>query len=642
MSDVLATAQVNIVVNMTSLNSQLATVRSNIGSTSAVWSRNLTTLSRNINRLAAPLVAMSKIYMATFIAGSTKALHALAQMHTVEGRAWKRQVDIFRTQFQYEMARVGALLLRSPIFRTLPQWMNLLIAWLRRLDLSKVREMVKWFERAAIMWASLKAITMTVRLGAGLTGFVNAVQKMGKMIGFGGVANAVGGLGQAGSALMGAGAGAGVVGGATLKSLGRLPLDLEEKRAGAFVRAWNKAIKAGATVEAAGIAATAASHRAEARMLTDARKIARIRVAGGVIPNDLGLMSKFSGLATMLGRLTVITALVAAAFFALSGVASGLGINTKNVSEAMKMAWGWLKAGVMTVVGVLKIFSNVLFTAGRITGILIKAWASFIIFGKGFKAVWNTMKGDFTSAIDDMGTKLGNAITPLTKPGENGMPLTTLGEMAKKRAEMVGMGDENKSGRYMAGTEIVKDAQSAQNSSSVLATMKEQLEASLGIEKNTAEMAGRKESGKPFGKKEPYQMPHTPVLDVLDAQTKTLMEFKKRNSGTSDKVGPKPMTEKDIGDLYIKSVIYRGVHPELFEKPVKVPSAMPVGSGKYTASSLGVKNARASQASTGLIVAMRDNLAALIKLVSNTNGLPTANNAQRKLSFAAAYSGGGY
>src|ERR1039457_624863 len=220
MDMVLATARVQIVVNTQSLNTQLAGVQARVEMTAKKWSTSLNQLSRNINRISAPLVALSKLYMATFIAGSAKALHALAQMHTMEGFAWKRQVGIFRTQFTYEMARIGALLLKTPIFgRTLPSWMNQLIAWLRRLDLSKVREMVKWFERAAILWGSLKAITMTLRLGAGLTGLVGVLQGIGRSAKVGAVAQGLGGMSNAASGLMGAGAG--VVAGRGITSDGK-------------------------------------------------------------------------------------------------------------------------------------------------------------------------------------------------------------------------------------------------------------------------------------------------------------------------------------------------------------------------------------------------------------------------------------
>jgi len=425
---------VDVVINTGKFNTQLAGVRSNLEKTAKGWATNLTGLNRAISKIAAPILALSKMYMAAFIGGSTKALMALSKMHSVEGEAWKRQIDVFKSQFNYELARIGAILLKSPIFgRTVPQWMNQIIAWLRRLDLSKVQLMVKWFERAAIIWASFKSIKIGLGVAAGITALVAKLASIAKTLG---ITNIVGGAmsGLGGVAANMGGAAAGAAGG-TLSHKMRIDQALEEafERSKLSDKDW--AGKAG---------------RAER---TAARRAAGAGAGGAAGTAGAGAIAN-------LGALAGAAMLVVAAFTAMTGFFAGLGMDLKGPMDALRRAISRVTLGFEMLV------------TGNFAG--FKA-AAQILTGE-FRKAANTM----TAWYKDMSIKEGNRQVPLLKGGEEGLNVYTGAEMRNQLKDQIkSMGKSSGSGKYMAASEAVKNAQETQKMDQELITWQEILAASL-------------------------------------------------------------------------------------------------------------------------------------------------------------------
>jgi len=179
----------------------LSTVKKNVSGSMANFNKEIVAWNRNFSKIASPILQAAKWYMTAVTGLATKALTALYKDDSVAGKAWKRTFDVFRIRLNAEMARVGNLLLQTPIFgRTIPAWMDKLIDVLRRMDLSKVKEMVKLFEKAAIAVAVIKGISIIGKLAAGLTGVGKMIERrsvargVGESVAFGAAAG-VGGVG---------------------------------------------------------------------------------------------------------------------------------------------------------------------------------------------------------------------------------------------------------------------------------------------------------------------------------------------------------------------------------------------------------------------------------------------------------------
>lgn len=160
---------VDLALNTRDFNQQLRGVKTNLDQSMATWNRNIVTFNRNYNKITRPIIAAAKAYTAAMTAFSVKALHALYNTNSAEGKAWKTTFDVFKTRMNTEMARLGSMLLRTPIFgHTIIVWMDKFIDFLRRIDTSKLEKLVKLFEAAAVAGIALKSISIGTSMVAGI------------------------------------------------------------------------------------------------------------------------------------------------------------------------------------------------------------------------------------------------------------------------------------------------------------------------------------------------------------------------------------------------------------------------------------------------------------------------------------------
>ena len=170
MAEVLGEVVVRVRVDTSGMNSQLRNVKTNLNSSLGVWSKNITTFTRNFNKVARPIIMAAKAYTAAMTAFSVKALHALYTSNSAEGRAWKKTFDVFKARLNTEMARIGSMLLKAPIFgSTIPQWMDKIIEFMHNIDMNKLQKLITLFEAMAVTAVALRAISLTSGALAGLT-----------------------------------------------------------------------------------------------------------------------------------------------------------------------------------------------------------------------------------------------------------------------------------------------------------------------------------------------------------------------------------------------------------------------------------------------------------------------------------------
>jgi hypothetical protein len=200
MSFELASAYVRIFVEDSAVNKSLGNIRNNLSGTTASMqkgmagvrtgmngtmtqlNRGVIQFTRNFKKIAAPILQVSKWYMAAVTGLATKALHALYGDDSEAGRRWKKTFDVFKIRLNAEMARIANILLKVPIFgRTIPAWMDKLINFLRSMDLTKIKEMVRLFEKAALVVAGIKVISIAGNVADGLTGMGKAIERSSKL-----------------------------------------------------------------------------------------------------------------------------------------------------------------------------------------------------------------------------------------------------------------------------------------------------------------------------------------------------------------------------------------------------------------------------------------------------------------------------
>lgn len=166
----------------TQFNKDLAKVKTNLNATMSEWNKNIGRFSSSFNKLAKPIMTASKAYAVAATGLAAKALNALYNSNTKQGKAWKSSLTLFRNQMNAEMARIGSNLLKIPIFgSTIPKWMDKFIQFLRSIDLSKLEKMVKLFEAALVTITAIKAAQIGLGIAQGLTG-------LGKLLSSSGVA----------------------------------------------------------------------------------------------------------------------------------------------------------------------------------------------------------------------------------------------------------------------------------------------------------------------------------------------------------------------------------------------------------------------------------------------------------------------
>jgi hypothetical protein len=170
---------INITIDTSEVNAGMENVRRNINGSLNTFNKNIRGFTTNFRKIARPVLEVAKWYMTAVTGLAAKALHSLAMDNSVMGRAWKKTFDVFRMRMNMEMARIGSLLLKTPLFgKTIPAWMDKLVDVLKKVDLSKVERLVKLFEKAAIAVVAIKGIIGVSSALSGLTG-------LGKIAGLG-------------------------------------------------------------------------------------------------------------------------------------------------------------------------------------------------------------------------------------------------------------------------------------------------------------------------------------------------------------------------------------------------------------------------------------------------------------------------
>lgn len=180
MATEIASAYISVHVDTSQIKAGMARVRQQVDMTAQKSHAILVKRIRAINGLLAPVVSIAKAYSGAFIAFATKALTALYKMPTASGRAWKKTFDVFRTRVNIEMARIGKIFLKTPVFgRTMFQWMDKIVSFLKNIDEKKIKAFTKAFETAFVIIAASTAFKMVASVVKGISG-LRVVSAAGK------------------------------------------------------------------------------------------------------------------------------------------------------------------------------------------------------------------------------------------------------------------------------------------------------------------------------------------------------------------------------------------------------------------------------------------------------------------------------
>jgi len=166
---------IGVRINLNDTKAQLAQVRNSIGNTARQSHTMLVKQIRGINAILRPVTAVAKAYATAFTGFIGKALHALYQMPTGAGKAWKKTFDVFKARINTEMARIAQIFLKSKIFGKLPmEWMDKLTNFLKNIGPGQVRTFIKGFEHAMALLAVSRGFRM-------VTGFLQGASQLRSM-----------------------------------------------------------------------------------------------------------------------------------------------------------------------------------------------------------------------------------------------------------------------------------------------------------------------------------------------------------------------------------------------------------------------------------------------------------------------------
>jgi hypothetical protein len=365
MSFELASAYVRIFVEDSAVNKSLGNIRNNLSGTTTNMqkgmagirtgmngtmtqlNRGIIQFTRNFKKVTAPILSVAKWYMAAVTGLATKALHALYGDDSEAGRRWKKTFDVFKIRLNTEMARIANILLKVPIFgNTIPQWMDKFINFLKRIDLTKLKELVRLFEKAAYIIAGIKAISILGNAAAGITGLAKLLS--------GGTAakttaSAAGSAaGQAGISLAAGISGAGVIAAVTRDSKKALKQTILQKEVSDILSAGGK-VESGRNVRLpSGRIADTVTSRGRVIEMPNFRKGIGSEQLGEKIPKPAflsGVGDFFTKIAAFLGKISVVGTIILQALMLARGVLIGCGVKM----EALTTTWGFVKATFTTL-----------------------------------------------------------------------------------------------------------------------------------------------------------------------------------------------------------------------------------------------------------------------------------------------------
>ena len=496
---------VDVTLDTSKFQSQLAGVKSNLATTVGSMSRTFSGFSKSVSKIAAPVLTAAKAYISAFTALSTKALQALYKSNTVEGKAWKKQFDTFRSQLNAELARIGSMLLKTPIFgKTIPQWMTKLLEFLRSLDIKKIEQMVKWFERAVKAVIILKVTLAALKVASGALKFVELLANLSGT----GVKGAVMGLlAKLGWGAAGVGEGAGAA------------------RAGAAAFKGGGAAKRMVSVDMGPFKIETGSQQLIRQMLRRQEQLG-ITPRSGMrsLPGSgtpkllegakaLSFMPKLAAFGTFVSELASKLVKILVIFDVFAGMLNGIfGSDFKSGFDLILEMLKQVGSALMSVVSFLwSCVKGIMNAFDFITKALVAGGKSFIDMFK----VWNIGKG-YTKTLEDnmkpvydamenmirgAGQRLG-AWDELAQGGDTyegaGGKKQSYGYMSTQQLWMKyknQLAPEGISGQYMGIMEGVKHAQESQKIKDDRQTWEEMLAANIAIKNNTQAIAAAASRG---------------------------------------------------------------------------------------------------------------------------------------------------